>query len=230
MRDHYETLDIPESAGAAWVHRAAAEARRVLEADRKQGAAARQSALDAIAEAQRVLSDPTLRHQYDKALDRARQRRLDRSPVVIVRKLGLVMTVVFSVVAIWHFHAERERERAQLAAERAADEAAELRRRAQLVEERRLAESRLEREAQERQEAEAARLNAAQKQRSHEVTSQRFVSDAQVNSSVSQRTIEAARREREQAELRDKFEQARQKHRAEVELERHKQSSPTTAK
>lgn len=223
MQDFYAILDVPESASPAWVLRACETAEAELAANKARSAKERAARAKAIAAARATLTDADTRAHYDQSLEAWRERRQARSPAALMRKAALAICIVASVGAAAYWYQGQEEAKRQIEQERIAAEAAERKRATQLAAERKASEERLERDAIQRQQEEEQRLDQARVQRAQDVASQRFVADERYDKAQLQKKLEVEKQQREYADLRERFEQERIRHRAQVELDRQQQ-------
>jgi hypothetical protein len=220
MRDHYETLGVPESASAAWIEKAFQTRRQELEASTALKSGAKVRALAALDEAFGVLSDVVQRTEYDARLESWREKNSRDAVTARIRRYVLI-AVGLAVIAGGFYYAQQQHATAiRLEQERIAAEAAEVKRLAELERQRVESALLLEREAQARQAEEAARLEAARLQRELDMREQRFVVDERYDKAQRDRINEELRRARANEELRQRFELERQRNAAQVEVDR----------
>ncbi len=220
MRDHYDTLGVPESASAAWIEKAVQARRQELEANTALKSSTKARALAAVDEASAVLSDVAQRAAYDAQLESWREKN-SRDAVVARIRRHVLIAVGLAVIGGGIYYFQQQRATAiRLEQERIAAEAAEVKRLAELERQRRESALLLEREAQARQSEEAARLEAARLQRELDMREQRFVVDERYDKAQRDRINEELRRARVNEELRQRFELERQRSAAQLEVDR----------
>jgi hypothetical protein len=220
MRDLYELIGVSETASEVWIERSYQAGRQKIEASGKLPPNQKQAALAELDAAYATLSDPAKRAEFDAKLEQWREAKANGGVVVWLKKsiLPLVLLAVIGASVYWYQH--KEQERVRLEQERVASELAMKKKLAEIAEQRRLSEERLQLEAVERQREEEKRLELARAQRAEDAKSQKFVVDDRYEKAQREKRTEAERRDRQNEELRQQYEIARIRNQAQVELER----------
>jgi hypothetical protein len=224
MRDLYEIIGVPETASDVWIERAYKEARARVEArDTTRDNTAQKQKLAELAsldEAMQTLSSADLRAAYDEKLEQWREAKAAGGALKRVKQgvLGLAVLAMLGGGIYWY--QEREAERLRFEQEKIASEIAIKKKLAEIAEQRKQSEERLQREALERQQEEEKRLELAREQRAQDSQSQRFVVDDRYEKAQREKRTDAERLQRQNDELRQRFETERIRNQAQVELDR----------
>ena len=172
MKNHYETLGIPENAAAAWIEREYQKQVELVKSNTSLKDKQREAKLGELLVAMDELLDPTRRAAHDAQLSVSAQKAQAGSP--IKRWIGPVVLVA-SVAAAGGLYWQQQEAKRQLFEQQERDRVAEdARAKARAVAAERRKEL-LEAEALVRQQEEEERLRVAREQRAEQMKGEQYV-------------------------------------------------------
>jgi len=219
MKNHYETLGIPENAAAAWIERAYQKQVESVTSDTSLKDKQRQAKLAWLVEAKDALLDPALRAAHDGQLAAAAEKSQTGSPLKrLIIPVALVAAVAVAGGLSWQ-HQENKRQlleqqqRERIAEEvRAKEQAAAAERRKEL----------LATEALARQQEEDERLRVAREQREEQMKGEQYVAGKAYVPQVKSQTELREERQKHIQDYRDNvlrdYDERRKRYESEREL------------
>jgi curved DNA-binding protein CbpA len=198
MRDHYETLEVPENASAAWIEREYNKRVERTRHDSKLDERHRAKRLSELETAYATLSDDKKRAAYDAEIEKKRERREAMRPRALLKRLMLpvIALLIIGGVAGNYFYQQHQAEAFRIAEEQERQAAQKRAEEAAVARAQREQADRVEAEA--RRQADEARLRLEQEQRTRDLATQKFVTDPAF---VRQQAAERAEQARVQAIL-----------------------------